>query len=295
MARADSDFQQFITDARERKKNEALADRIFSRNRRQSAPSSRPHPSSGGRFMASRSGVNKRASSGSWRQTKLDLDSEWTHDLHETINNSPQNSPRPSASRRRFATQRHGILASAMDKMDVDQLNVRRGNTPTGPRAMGMSIKGLAGSVCVVAENFAPGTTAADIESAMTPVGGEMVRCIMVKTTPFLQAEMYFSSREGAERVIDTFNDRTADGRILKVYFKTDDHSQQQESTRTFRAKRDDYERNRSVDSFRNRNYDDDLMEPQDDNYSNGFGRPLYSDKIAGRNRHSRDYYRRGD
>ncbi|PHH79349.1 hypothetical protein CDD80_5017 [Ophiocordyceps camponoti-rufipedis] len=292
MARVASDFQQFITDARERKKNEALADRIFSRNRRQSAPSSRPHPSAGGRSLASRSGVNKRASSGSWRQPKLDLDSEWTHDLHETINNSPQNSPRPSAGRRRGTTQRHEMLASAMDRMDVDQLNVRRGNTPTGPRAMGMSIKGLAGSVCVVAQNFAPGTTAADIESAMSPIGGEMARCTIVKTTPILQAEMYFSTREGAERVIETFNDRTADGRILKVYFKTDNHRHQQEPTRAFRPKRDDYERNRSVDSFRN--YDDDLMVPQDDLYPSGFGRPLYSDKIAGRTRRGRDY-RRGD
>jgi hypothetical protein len=58
-------------------------------------------------------------------------------------------------------------------------------------------------------QNFAPGTTAADIESAMTPVGGEMVSCKIVKTKPFLMAEMVFVSREGGDRVIETFNNKT--------------------------------------------------------------------------------------
>ena len=73
----------------------------------------------------------------------------------------------------------------------------------------GMSIRGLAGPFAVMGQNFAPGTTAADIESAMTPIGGEMVSCQIIKTTPFLIAEMVFASREGGEQVIDTFNDKT--------------------------------------------------------------------------------------
>ncbi|OAQ98041.1 hypothetical protein LLEC1_06876, partial [Akanthomyces lecanii] len=84
----------------------------------------------------------------------------------------------------------------------------------------GISIRGLAGPFAVMGQNFAPGTTPADVESAMTPIGGEMVRCELVKTQPFLMMEMVFASREGAERVIETFNDKTADGRILKVYPK---------------------------------------------------------------------------
>ncbi|UKZ69047.1 uncharacterized protein TrAtP1_010059 [Trichoderma atroviride] len=71
-----------------------------------------------------------------------------------------------------------------------------------------------------MAQNFAPGTTAADIESAMTPVGGEMVSCEIVKTQPFIIVEMAFASREGGEKVIETFNNKTADGRIIKVYPK---------------------------------------------------------------------------
>jgi hypothetical protein len=72
-----------------------------------------------------------------------------------------------------------------------------------------MSIRGLAGPFAVMAQNFAPGTTAADIESAMTPVGGEMHSCVILKTSPFLVAEMVFASREGGEKVIETFNNQT--------------------------------------------------------------------------------------
>lgn len=74
---------------------------------------------------------------------------------------------------------------------------------------MGLTIRGLAGPYTIMAQNFAPGTTAADIESAMTPVGGEMVGCKIIKTNPIIIVEMAFASREGGERVIETFNDKT--------------------------------------------------------------------------------------
>lgn len=80
---------------------------------------------------------------------------------------------------------------------------------PSKPPVMGLSIRGLAGPYCVMAQNFAPGTTAADIESAMTPIGGEMVSCRLVKTDPIILVEMLFASREGGERVIETFNNKT--------------------------------------------------------------------------------------
>ena len=75
--------------------------------------------------------------------------------------------------------------------------------------AAGITIRGLAGPYSVMAQNFAPGTTAADIESAMTPVGGEMVSCKIIKTHPIMIVEMAFASKEGGERVIETFNDKT--------------------------------------------------------------------------------------
>lgn len=100
--------------------------------------------------------------------------------------------------------------------MDVDQLSIQR----AAPVAPSLTIKGLAGPFAVMGQNFAPGTTPADVESAMTPIGGEMVSCRLVKSQPFVLMEMVFASREGGERVIETFNDKTADGRIIKVYAK---------------------------------------------------------------------------
>jgi hypothetical protein len=79
---------------------------------------------------------------------------------------------------------------------------------PAAP-SPGFSIRGLAGPFVVMAQNFAPGTTAADIESAVTPVGGLVSSCRLVKTHPLIIAEIVFESREGAERVIETFNNQT--------------------------------------------------------------------------------------
>lgn len=71
-----------------------------------------------------------------------------------------------------------------------------------------MTIRGLAGPFAIMAQNFAPGTTAADIESAMTPVGGLVTACRLIKTHPIVIAEIVFESKEGAERVIQTFNNQ---------------------------------------------------------------------------------------
>lgn len=146
------------------------------------------------------------------------VDGEWTHDLHDSVNHhhhhrsSPALDARVSHARprpgpnRATTSQRNSRLASALDNMNVDQVNVLRGPSAGG---MGMSIRGLAGPFVVLGQNFAPGTTAADIESAVTPIGGEMVSCKILKTCPFLMVEMVFVSREGGERVIETFNDKT--------------------------------------------------------------------------------------
>ena len=140
------------------------------------------------------------------------VNGEWTHDLHDSLSSRPaplsSRITLPGANRKPPATQRKSKLASAMDRMDLDQVNV----TGTG-KGKGMSIRGLAGPFAVMGQNFAPGTSAADIESAMTPIGGEMVSCKIVKTTPFLIAEMVFASREGGQLVIDTFNDKTVSPR----------------------------------------------------------------------------------
>jgi hypothetical protein len=70
-----------------------------------------------------------------------------------------------------------------------------------------MDIKGAAsGPYIVIAQNFAPGTSAADIESAMLSVGGQMTSCKLVVSNPTVIAEMAFVEKSGAEKVIDVFN-----------------------------------------------------------------------------------------
>lgn len=81
--------------------------------------------------------------------------------------------------------------------------------TTTTPFNRGMSIRGLAGPYVVMAQNFAPGTTAADIESAMTPIGGIVTSCWLVKQHPIVLAEIVFESKEGADNAIATFNNQT--------------------------------------------------------------------------------------
>ncbi len=71
-----------------------------------------------------------------------------------------------------------------------------------------MSIRGLAGPYIVIAKNLALGTTAADIESAMTPVGGVVLGCRLIAERPKVIAELIFESKEGADNVVETFNNQ---------------------------------------------------------------------------------------
>jgi hypothetical protein len=87
--------------------------------------------------------------------------------------------------------------------------------TKTSTFNKGMTIRGLAGPFVVMAQNFAPGTTAADIESAMTPVGGIVSSCRVVKDHPLVIAEIVFESKEGADNVIATFNNQTVRTNVL--------------------------------------------------------------------------------
>ena len=60
-----------------------------------------------------------------------------------------------------------------------------------------------------MAKNFAQGTTAADIESAMTPVGGVALNCRLIAEVPNVIAEITFETKEGADNVVDTFNNQS--------------------------------------------------------------------------------------
>lgn len=144
---------------------------------------------------------------------KGDVNGEWTHDLHSTVNppkkstslssriSKPGSKTAPPAVTKKAAARR----AAALDRMDVD-VNIQK---QVNVRSQGISIRGIAGPFTVVGQNFAPGTTAADIESVLTPFGGHMESCKIVKTKPFVVAEMVFASKEGGDRVIETFNNKT--------------------------------------------------------------------------------------
>ncbi|KAM3563844.1 hypothetical protein ARSEF4850_002143 [Beauveria asiatica] len=250
MAPVAKEFDKIIQDGRERKKNEALASKIFSKGRRQSAPPKLK--AAAGPSLASRVGVRKipQRAITSGRRASVpsgNVHGEWTHDLHHTVRGgavatalgSRVTLPGGQNMSKRAATRQAKMAAAVADAMDIDnfgpgnnnsrnkvaaaarsQVNVRAAAAVAPQQQHGISIRGIAGPYAIMGQNFAPGTTPADVESAMTPIGGEMIRCEVVKTQPFLMMEMVFASREGAERVIDTFNDKTADGRILKVYPK---------------------------------------------------------------------------
>lgn len=233
MGKIATSFEQAINSDRSRKKNEALAAKIFGSgsNRRASAPN-------GAGSLASRAGVQKRVSSHVPRGPAAsgNIDGGWTHDLHDTLNGpQPNNKPKsantsalasritvpgaiaPSKRQQRRAAQ----VAQALIKMDVQPgASPASGASGFGAANKGLSIRGLAGPYVIMAQNFAPGTTAADIESAMTPVGGIITSCRLLKTQPIVIAELVFESRDGAERVISNFNNQTADGRVLHVYPK---------------------------------------------------------------------------
>ncbi|EFX03203.1 pentatricopeptide repeat protein [Grosmannia clavigera kw1407] len=171
MAKVASDFEKMIHADRNRKKNEALAARIFNKDRRSSAPIKATGSGAGAGLLTSRAGVKK---------SDLAAGPAAPSDRQGS---SPDNGGGGTGS---AATRRAAV------------------NEP----------------LVVMAQNFAPGTTAADIESAMTPVGGLVSSCRILKTAPLVIAEIVFETREGALRVIETFNNQTADGRLLHVYPK---------------------------------------------------------------------------
>lgn len=87
----------------------------------------------------------------------------------------------------------------------------------TAKSSRGLTIKGLAGPYIVMAKNFAPGTSAEDIESAMTPVGGVTLSCRIVHERPTLMAEIIFESKEGADNVVATFNNQNVSAAGLGI------------------------------------------------------------------------------
>lgn len=138
------------------------------------------------------------------------VDAEWTHDLH-ALNNpaaakAAQLPPRgPKAAR---GTRNDRLYNALNGSASSPALNGQFNIVGTAKTSAGISIRGLAGPYIVMAKNLAPGTTAADIESAMTPVGGVVLGCRLVAERPKVIAELIFETKEGADNVVETFNNQ---------------------------------------------------------------------------------------
>ncbi|MCJ1390500.1 hypothetical protein MMC18_003360 [Xylographa bjoerkii] len=240
-AKAVPSFDDIIQADRLRRKNEALANEIFGKGRRASTPATTGKRKPGtGASLASRVGVTKvcyswdvllhhvqllmleqasQRSTSSTPKPKAGVDNSWTHDLHHI--NNPPTVRQPRVGRETLNTRTVKNNSRLFNALSANQEH--KGQTIAGSALAGgdgITIRGLAGPYAVQASNFAPGTTAADIESAMVPIGGEMQSCRIIKSAPTVIAEMVFLDKAGADSVIATFNNQKADGRTLHVYMK---------------------------------------------------------------------------
>lgn len=69
-------------------------------------------------------------------------------------------------------------------------------------------IKGASGPFIVEGRNFAPGTTAADIQSAFEPITGPMISCRIVASQPSVVAEFLYAEKTAAELVVANFHNQ---------------------------------------------------------------------------------------
>ncbi|CAI4211843.1 unnamed protein product [Parascedosporium putredinis] len=193
-AKAASDFEKIIQEGRERKRNEQLAASIFSKDRRKSAPSAQklgagpslasrvgikslvPPPKKGRETNVNKLPKTQRTVSTSARAPPGNVDAEWTHDLHASVNPPSGLASRISAPGSKPA-RRTAKLTAALQRVDSSQANVL--NAPKGPKAgfktqqkkthtggtggrgsaspgPELSIRGIAGPFSVLAQNFAP-------------------------------------------------------------------------------------------------------------------------------------------
>ncbi|KAJ5056955.1 hypothetical protein J3E74DRAFT_368436 [Bipolaris maydis] len=217
-------FDDFVKQTREKKKNETLAQQFLgggSRGRKPNASGAgaKPRVDSEKPSLLSRingsAGVQKRSASA---KPAGSIDGKWQHDLHKL------NNPRGAVNTRNHLARTASASQVERNTRTFDKFasSLNRGAGARNNDGAGISIRGVAngGPCTVIASNFAPGTTAADIEAVMSPIGGETLGCKLLSASPTVMVELQFATREGAENVIATFNNQKADGRLLYVYMK---------------------------------------------------------------------------
>jgi len=213
VASTTASFESFVKQTREKKKNEALAQQFLgagSRGRKANAPGAggRARVESEKPSLLSRinggAGVQKRSASA---KPAGNVDGKWQHDLHKLNNPRGAANNRNNLARTASASQ---VERNSKAYTKFAPVLGRAAATRSNDAAPGISIRGAAtgGPCTVIASNFAPGTTAADIEAVMTPIGGETLGCRLLSSSPTVMVELQFVSREGAENVIATFNNQ---------------------------------------------------------------------------------------
>ncbi|PWY74540.1 DUF185-domain-containing protein [Aspergillus sclerotioniger CBS 115572] len=198
-----------IIQADRKRRNEELANQLLGKNRttntatKAAGKTQTVKPGS----LASRIGVAKRSVSAT-------LPSKANIPNPAPARQGPRPGARP-ANRRRPDESR---LLSALNP-ESGQANVRNG--------AGLTIKGVgSGPFVVIGSNFAPGTTAADIQSALEPVSGKILRCWVTSQHPSVKAEITFAEKQAAESAIANFHNQRnlmnikADGRVLSLRLK---------------------------------------------------------------------------
>ncbi|KAF2398532.1 hypothetical protein EJ06DRAFT_583779 [Trichodelitschia bisporula] len=189
-------FTKLVQADRARKQQQELADSILGSGRRSGTPTSNTgrKPPSGP--LSSRAGVSKPPTG-----PKASLD-------------RPKHFNPPTGPARGRPLQR------AASSSQLERRN--RAITTAVNQGSGITVRGMGGMFTVIAQNFAPGTTAQDIETVLVPPESAhlLVRCQLLSESPTVIAELVFSSKETADTVISSFNNMKADGRLLYVYMK---------------------------------------------------------------------------
>ncbi|KAB8256459.1 S-adenosyl-L-methionine-dependent methyltransferase [Aspergillus pseudonomiae] len=198
-------FNEIIKADRQKRKNEELANSILGKNRRTSAPgagNNKAQTATQG-SLASRIGVAKRSAPAPSKPKK--------------VIRTPSAPARVTASNAKPGKKRR----PDEDRL-MSALNPASGQATVRDGPVGLSIKGAgSGPFVVVGSNFAPGTTAADIQSALEPVTGNILRCWVTSQHPTVSAEVTFAEKWAAESAIANFHNQRADGRILSMRMKS--------------------------------------------------------------------------
>jgi hypothetical protein len=100
----------------------------------------------------------------------------------------------------------NGTAAVTRSVSRFHQLN--GGHDARGSGGAGFNVRGM-GMTVVVAQNFVPGTTAADIRAVFAPDKSQGLNsCRIVTASPTVIAELVFNSQDEAEGVVAKFNNK---------------------------------------------------------------------------------------